>query len=142
MYMSLYMHSDAAHRHKYAPILEPELISEATLLRRVLVRASQLGARLFRNQVGRYRLARPECRECQSRGRVIASGLCVGSSDLIGWRSITVTPEMVGQQIAVFVAAELKGTEGKLSVEQQQFLSVVNAAGGRGLIVRSVDDLL
>ncbi len=136
------MTPDAAHRRKYALASEPELISEATLLRRVLVRASQLGARLFRNQVGRYRLARPECRECQSRGRVISSGLCVGSSDLVGWQAVTVTPAMVGQQIAVFVAAELKGPDGRVTVEQQQFLSVVNAAGGRGLIVRSVDDLL
>lgn len=135
------MHPDAYDRKRNALLAEPEMISEATLMRRVLVRASELGGRLFRNQTGRYRLARPECKECQSRGRVIASGLCVGSSDLIGWRSVRITPEMVGNQVAVFVGAEIKGPDGRLTVEQMQFLSAVNDAGGIAMAVRDVADL-
>ena len=35
-------------------------------------------------------------------------GLCKGSSDLIGWKTVLITPEMVGQKIAVFTALEIK----------------------------------
>jgi len=38
----------------------------------------------------------------------IQSGLQDGASDLIGWRSIVVTPEMVGKRIAVFASPEVK----------------------------------
>ena len=38
--------------------------------------SAQLGMKLWRNQVGTYKLAD---------GRYISSGLCVGSSDLIGY---------------------------------------------------------
>lgn len=110
-------------------------------MRRVLVRASELGARLFRNQCGKYRLARPACRECQSSGRVVASGLCIGSSDLIGWRSVVVTPEMVGRTLAVFVAVELKVDRNDVTEEQSQFLEVVDGAGGIGVVVRDVESL-
>lgn len=135
------MNPESAHRRKYAPVCEPPMISEATLMRRVLIRASELGARLFRNQCGKYRLAIPECRECQSSGRVVASGLCIGSSDLIGWRSVVVTPEMVGRTLAVFVAVELKVDRNDVTEEQAQFLEVVDGAGGIGVVVRDVESL-
>lgn len=135
------MNAKTHYKQRNKALIEPPMISEATLMRRVLVRASELGARLFRNTTGRYRLARPECRECQSRGRVIASGLCVGSSDLIGWRTVTVTPAMVGRQFAVFTAIELKGPDGKVSKEQDVFIGNVLLAGGFASVVRSVEAL-
>ncbi len=118
------------------------VLGESALLKRLLLRASRLGARLFRNQVGVYRLARPECRECQSRGRIISSGFCPGSSDLVGWLPLTVTPDMVGQRLAVFVAVEAKTASGRVSPAQVAFLRAVNDAGGRGHVVRGVDELV
>jgi ribosomal protein S19 len=35
-------------------------------------------------------------------------GLCKGSADLIGWKRVTVTPEMVGSTVAVFTSIEVK----------------------------------
>lgn len=71
--------------------------------------------------------------------RPIKFGLCVGSSDLIGWQSVTVTPDMVGKKIAVFVALEVKAgaivTEG-----QEKFLQAVRAAGGVGEVVTDTLD--
>ena len=67
-------------------------------------------------------------------------GLCKGSADLIGWRTVTVTPEMVGQQVAVFTSIEVKAASGRLRPEQRQWLDAVQAAGGIGGVARSVDD--
>lgn len=67
-------------------------------------------------------------------------GLVTGSSDLIGWKSVSVTQEMVGQQVAVFVALEVKTPKGRATDEQKNFVNVVNAAGGKAAIVRSVSE--
>ncbi len=67
-------------------------------------------------------------------------GLQPGSSDLIGWRTVTVTPEMVGQQVAVFTSIEVKAASGRLRPEQRQWLDAVQTAGGIGGVARSVAD--
>ena len=70
----------------------------------------------------------------------VTFGLAKGSSDLIGYRTVTVTPEMVGQRIAVFTSLEVKTATGRVSAEQRQWLEVVAAAGGIAGVVRSVED--
>lgn len=52
-----------------------------------------------------------------------------GWSDLAGWETITITPEMVGQKIAVFLFEEVKAT-GNLSTDQKKFQSVLEKMGG------------
>jgi hypothetical protein len=47
-------------------------------------------------------------------------GLCKGSSDLIGLRSLEITPELVGQRLAQFVALEVKAAQGVPSPEQRR----------------------
>lgn len=64
-----------------------------------------------------------------------------GGSDLIGLRSVTVTPEMVGKRVAVFVAIEVKTPTGKVSKDQLHFLDFVRRAGGIAILARSEDDL-
>jgi len=66
--------------------------------------------------------------------------LCVGSSDLIGWRSVTVRPEDVGRRLAVFVAIEAKTGGARLTKEQRAFVEAVRAAGGLAGVARSVED--
>ena len=61
-----------------------------------------------------------------------------GGSDLIGYRKVTVTPEMVGQEIAQFAAVEVKTPRGRVRPEQQQFIDHVLSAGGIAGIARSV----
>lgn len=63
-----------------------------------------------------------------------------GAGDLIGWRTITVTPEMVGQQVAQFVSLEVKTPTGRLRPEQEQWMKVVRGAGGIAGVARSVED--
>lgn len=63
-----------------------------------------------------------------------------GGSDLIGYRRVTVTPEMVGQSLAVFAAVEVKTPRGRIKPEQQQFVDHIRGAGGIAGIARSVDE--
>ncbi len=96
--------------------------------------------RMFRNNVGTGWQGQVVSRELGAivlqNARPLHAGLCVGSSDLIGWKSVTITPDMVGQQVAVFVAAEVKTASGRLTGEQTNFLDKVRAAGGIAVVVR------
>ena len=67
-------------------------------------------------------------------------GLCKGSADLIGYRTITITPDMVGTTVAVFLSIEVKTPNGRIRPEQQAWLETVQAAGGIAGVVRSVED--
>lgn len=107
-------------------------MSESKTLHDCLLEASRRGWRLFRNQVGIYHLAD---------GRSLSSGLCKGSSDLIGWRSVTITPDMVGQRIAQFIAVETKSEIGKATPEQENFLRVVRESGGHAVLAKKPSDL-
>lgn len=92
------------------------------------------GLRLFRNQVGQL----PDPRT----GRPVQFGLARGSADLIGWRSVVVTPDMVGRTVAVFTSLEVKTTTGRLTPQQRNWMQAVLAAGGIAGVARSVADAL
>jgi hypothetical protein len=64
------------------------------------------------------------------------AGLHKGSSDLIGWKTVEITPDMVGQHVAIFTAVEVKTGSGRTTAEQEQFLQAVRAAGGIGVVMR------
>lgn len=90
--------------------------------------------RLFRNQVGQ--LPDPKT------GRSVQFGLARGSADLIGWRTVTVTPDMVGQRLAVFTSIEVKTPNGRLTPAQHAWLGAVRSAGGIAGVARGVGDAL
>lgn len=69
--------------------------------------------------------------------RPLDAGLCKGSADLIGWRSIVITPDMVGRRVAIFAAVEVKARSGRLTAEQRAFLEAVWRAGGIAGVARS-----
>jgi hypothetical protein len=92
------------------------------------------GVRMFRNQVGSL----PDPRT----GRLVTFGLARGSADLIGWRSVVVTPEMVGATLAVFLSIEVKTPTGRLTPQQRNWQNAVLTAGGITGVARSVPDAL
>ncbi len=89
--------------------------------------------RLWRNNSGKL----PDPRT----GRWVQFGVASpGGSDLIGYRTITITPDMVGQRVAVFTAIEVKTPTGRATPAQQHFIDHVRRSGGIAGIVRSVVD--
>ncbi len=119
-------------------------MSEKNIQSLVMMAASQSGATIFRNNVGQGVLGQIVKQDGGIfhiiNGRRVAYGLCPGSSDLIGWRTITVTPEMVGKRLALFLALEVKTPTGKATPEQINFINAVRKSGGLAGIVRSPDD--
>jgi hypothetical protein len=73
--------------------------------------------------------------------RPLHAGLCRGSSDLIGWTEVTITPEMVGRKMAVFTAFEGKTGRQTLKTHQANFLQRLREAGGIGAEVRNARDI-
>ena len=107
--------------------------AETTLQQQIrLAIGTNPDAKLFRNQVGSL----PDPRT----GRLVTFGLARGSADLIGWRTVTITPDMIGQRLAVFTSIEVKTPTGRIRPEQQAWLGAVHGAGGIAGIARSVTD--
>lgn len=73
--------------------------------------------------------------------RPLHAGLCEGSSDHIGWTETAITPEMVGQKVAIFTAVETKTKRGRVSPEQSNFIDRVKEAGGIAFIARDLSDM-
>ena len=65
-------------------------------------------------------------------GLALANGSpVVGQGDLLGWRSITITPDMVGCTVAVFLSVEAKRTEGgRTTNDQKHWRDSIILAGG------------
>lgn len=128
------------------------MAAETQTLRAILRRWGHGAVRLFRINVGQAWTGREVI---HGRGQTVTlrrgdillrdahpfrTGTPVGYADLTGWRSVDVTPEMVGRRLAVFAALEVKGPRGRVTPEQTRFLQVVSEAGGLAGVPRSVDD--
>lgn len=64
------------------------------------------------------------------RARRVQFGMHRGSGDLIGWRSVTVTPDMLGRTVAILASVEVKAPRGRPTPEQIHWADTVRAAGG------------
>lgn len=74
--------------------------------------------------------------------RPFQSGLPAGFSDLLIIQPVIVTPAMVGQQIAAACFLEVKTKKRKPTQEQLNFLEQMNRLGGKGGVVRSVEEAI
>ena len=104
--------------------------SEHEIQQRIRLACGRGPVRLWRNNTGAL---------VDQQGRFVRFGLCKGSSDLIGLRTVVVTPEMFGQRIAQFIALEIKTDSGAVSPEQKAFLQLVRQLGGLGAVCRSIE---
>lgn len=118
-------------------------MNETNLLKRIQLKLPA-HARLFRNNTGMgwagQILKKTIGFITLENYRPLHSGLCAGSSDLIGWTIVKITPEMVGKNVAIFTAIECKSPNGRISPQQKNFINTVQASGGIAGIARSVED--
>lgn len=111
---------------------------ETNLQAKILLSIAQIhGVTVFRNNVGQAVFPMPDGSK-----RFVRYGLCPGSGDCVGWRTLTITPEMVGRKIAQFVSVEVKTETGTESTDQEHFRKTVGAAGGLAFVARSEGDVL
>jgi hypothetical protein len=111
--------------------------SQSERLNRLRIHASENNGRLFRNNVGEAWAGKSKW-VLTNIGKLftllspsrIKFGLTEGSSDLIGWKTIEITPDLIGRKIAVFWAVEEKTGRDTLSEEQANFLNQVSSSGG------------
>jgi len=126
------------------------LTTESPILRRILATLSHGAVRLLRNNCGvGYQgivsRAPPDPRWQPGsliiqRPRRVQFGLAVGSADLIGLRSITITPEMVGRTVAVFASIEVKRPGAHTTGAQRDWAVMVASMGGIAGVARSVEE--
>ena len=104
--------------------------NEALIQNQIRLALGKDNVRLFRNNTGAL---------MDQNGRLVTFGLCKGSSDLIGFKTITITPEMVGAELAVFTAIEVKD-KGHATKYQKNFIDVVKKAGGIAGVAKNVSE--
>ncbi len=71
--------------------------------------------------------------------RPFSTGLPNGFPDTFGWQETVITPDMVGQTVAIFWGAELK-YEAKATPEQLRFIEAGRRGGAKTGIVKSEQD--
>lgn len=122
-------------------------MQESNILKTVQLALSKLiNVTTFRNNTAQAWVGVPIARTATSITlrdyRPLHAGLTKGSSDLIGWTVVEVTPEMVGTKVAIFTAVEVKTEKGKPTSEQLIFVDAVKKAGGFAGIARSEADAI
>lgn len=113
-------------------------VKEKNIMNQLMLEASRRGDRLWRNNTGQGWQGKPLWTGdlLILRGpRPINFGLCKGSSDLIGYTKVKVTEDMVGKEIAVFTAIEVKTARTKATNEQENFINLIKTAGGQAKTV-------
>lgn len=124
---------------------------ESNIFKACQIRASKLGARLWRQNSGLSWAGRVQRIENTGDYRLEAGCIVIhrpqairagfpGISDGGGYCMVTVTPEMVGQQLPVVLQVETKADTG-VTDEQRKFIAHVRLVGGRAGVARSADDV-
>jgi hypothetical protein len=115
-------------------------MKESNLMKTIQLALGKLPhVKLFRNNVamawvGESRAINGSGNRLVINARPLHAGLCEGSSDLIGWTEVTITPEMVGRKFARFTAVEVKTDTGRATQKQRNFLDQVAQSGGIALL--------
>jgi hypothetical protein len=99
---------------------------ESKLYTPIIMKATVLGCRLLRNNVGCLK---------NERGQWVRFGVAnPGGSDLLGVLPCVVTKEMVGLKVGILLAVEVKPERNnRLSRHQKSFLDFVSMMGGIAL---------
>jgi hypothetical protein len=112
-------------------------MSETDLVQRIRLALGRGAIRIFRNNRGKLK---------DERGRWVSFGIGdPGGADLLGWQTVTITPDMIGQKFARFISVEVKKvgarTDKQRAIDQANWRTQVNAAGGIAIEARSVSEV-
>ncbi len=104
---------------------------ETKIQNRIMIDMSKKGYLVWRNQVGLFKTMD---------GRTVNIGV-KGSADLMAVKPTVITPDMVGQTLAVFVAVEVKTATGRQSEPQKKWQAAVEKLGVEYILARSEQDI-
>lgn len=121
---------------------------ESQIQQEIQIAARYESTHLMRNNSGAFK---------DATGRLVRYGLGnisnthssqVKSSDLIGFKSVVITPDMVGKTVAIFTAVEVKDSTWKHNKKldereraQSAFIKWVKSLGGFAGFANSIDNL-
>ena len=110
-------------------------VAETEASDKILNALAKLNIKLHRVQAG-------EWWACSHPGDKLyrMKGAQAGVSDYCGWRSIVITPEMVGKRVAQFVGIEMKTKTGKAREAQLNFGEAVRRDGGIAGVCRDATE--
>jgi ribosomal protein S19 len=116
-------------------------MKESNIQSLVLMKATELGCRMFRINVGQGWTGNKIIKQGKDvlikDARPFRVGVPVGFHDTAGFTPIVITQDMVGKTVAVFTTAEIKTSTGRATKEQLNFLNHVRENGGISGVVRS-----
>lgn len=127
-------------------------MSEQSAIKKILLKATRLGHRIFRNNTAKgwagksYKFTRHQVINVEpgdvivKKGYPIEAGLVKGSSDLIGWTNVIVTDQMVGSALPVFTAIEVKYGSTRTTKDQMIFIDNIKNMNGIAGIVYNEED--
>ena len=104
---------------------------ETKIQNKIMMEMSKKGYLVWRNHVGLFKTMD---------GRTVNIGI-KGSADLMAVKPTVITPDMVGQTVAVFVAVEVKTATGRQSEPQKKWQNAVEKLGVKYIIARSENDI-
>lgn len=105
---------------------------ETNIMNKIMLAMSKKGWFVWRNQSGVFKSM------CGKQTIRIGQ---VGSSDIMAIKPTVITPDMVGQTLAVFVAVEVKTATGKQSEVQKKWQTAIEKTGAEYILARSEDDV-
>lgn len=111
--------------------------AETDVTNRIQLALSPLGCVLIKNVRGLFWTL-------DKKRKVRAGLLADGASDLIGFKRVKITQEMVGKFLPVLTVIEVKTLVPKTypSPEQKDFIAFVKEAGGYAGVARSPEDAI
>lgn len=115
-------------------------MSETNVVKDIILACSRGASRLFKlntgvGWVGNFKRVKAMLVATSFRplraGLILANGdVLEGASDLNGWTSKVITPDMVGLNVAIYTVIEVKDLKGRTADLQKKFIKNVRSAGG------------
>jgi len=121
---------------------KPEKINRTnSITSQVMINESKNGIKLFRNHRGKAWQGKSSYSKERKiviieNPRFFEFGLYPGAGDLIGWKEVIITPEMIGKKMAIFTSEEIKSVNDVISKDQQKWHDIVRMSGGISKIAK------